>query len=161
MAVISAGIPLKTTRDLFSGKAISADFTGKGWREHLNILDTPLLSLRQAGEQLAKLALEYDFSFFEYWISDHAGHKSNLDQSIKVVEDLDTMLGGLTSNWDLCQDIIFITSDHGNLEDSNTRKHTLNKVPALIIGAQHIRDSLRQSLYNLTDITPAILELFV
>jgi len=160
MAVLSAGIQLKTTHNLFTGHAIAADFTGKGWREHLKIPNTPLLSLQQAGERLAKLSLDYDFSFFEYWISDHAGHKLNMQQSIKVVEDLDMVLGGLVSSWDFSQGIIFITSDHGNLEDNLTRRHTLNIVPALIIGTQDIRDSLHQSLSDLTDITPAILRFF-
>jgi bisphosphoglycerate-independent phosphoglycerate mutase (AlkP superfamily) len=157
---LKAGIRLKTTDDLFAGQAISADFTGQGWREKLKIPDTPMLSLGQAGEHLAQLARNYDFSFFEYWISDYAGHKAVMDQSIQLIENFDAMLGGLISVWDPTQGVILITSDHGNLEDNLTRKHTFNLVPGLMIGAQNLMDSLRQSLSDLTDITPAILRFF-
>jgi hypothetical protein len=160
MAALEAGIQLKTTVDLFSGRAISADFTGQGWRDRLKIPDTPVLSLYQAGQRLANLSMDYDFSFFEYWISDYAGHRSDFYQSISVVEQFDAVLGGLISTWDPNAGLIFITSDHGNLEDSNTRKHTYNLVPGLIFGAQKIRDSFTKSLSDLTDIAPAILRFF-
>ncbi|HEX6306152.1 MAG TPA: hypothetical protein VFZ76_18275, partial [Anaerolineales bacterium] len=41
LAVTSAGIALKTTDDLFAGQALSADFTGQGWREQLGFPETP------------------------------------------------------------------------------------------------------------------------
>jgi 2,3-bisphosphoglycerate-independent phosphoglycerate mutase len=160
MAALEAGIRLKTTSDLFEGRAISADFTGRGWRERLRIPDTPVLTLSQAGERLARLSRSYDFTFFEYWISDYAGHRSDMDQSVQVLQNFDAVLGGLISAWDPNRDVILITSDHGNLEDNLTRKHTRNLVPGLIIGPQNQRERLRQSLTDLTDITPAILKLF-
>ncbi len=160
MAAIEAGIALKTTRDLFAGKAISADFTGQGWRDRLNIPNTPILSFSKAGERLAQLSQDHDFSFFEYWISDYAGHRSNMEHSIQVVENFDAMLGGLISAWDFKHGLIFITSDHGNLEDTISRKHTHNNVPGLIIGSPLLREQFEQSIINLTDITPAILKMF-
>jgi hypothetical protein len=160
MAALEAAIPLKNTRDLLAGQAISADFTGLGWRERLHIPGIPVLSLFQAGERLALLSRDYDFSFFEYWITDYTGHKSDMDQSIQMIENFDVVLGGLVSAWNPNHDLLFITSDHGNLEDQQTRKHTLNLVPGLIIGPREIRDSFQKSLTDLADITPAILKIF-
>jgi hypothetical protein len=160
MAAIEGGLQLKTTADLLEGKALSADFTGQGWRDRLKVSNTPLLTLSQAGERLSELSRSYDFAFFEYWISDYAGHRSDMEQSIQVVQNFDTMLGGLINTWDSSRDVILITSDHGNLENNTTRKHTRNMVPALVIGPQNVRDILRDSLSDLADITPAILQLF-
>lgn len=160
MAAIEGGIQLKTTADLIAGKALSADFTGQGWRDRLKVSNTPLLTLSQAGEQLSALSRSYDFTFFEYWISDYAGHRSNMEQSVQVIQNFDTMLGGLIKTWDSSRDVILITSDHGNLENNTTRKHTRNLVPALVIGPQNIRNMLRDSLSDLADITPAILRIF-
>jgi len=160
MAALEAGIQLKNTQDLLAGQAISADFTGLGWRERLFVPGIPVLSLYQAGEHLALLSQDYDFSFFEYWITDYAGHKYDMDQSIQIIENFDVVLGGLVSAWNPKNDLLLITSDHGNLEDQQTRKHTLNLVPGLIIGPQELRGSIQQSLVDLTDITPAILKIF-
>jgi hypothetical protein len=160
MAALESGLRLKTTSDLFAGLALSADFTGIGWRNRLNIQGTPLLTFHEAGERLAELAREYDFSFFEYWISDYAGHRAGMVESIQIVEDFDTMLGGLINAWDTENGLIFITSDHGNLENNLTKKHTLNMVPGLIFGNVIQREIFSQSLSDLTDITPAVLSLF-
>ena len=73
LAVVSAGLALKTADDLNTGRALSADFTGQGWRERLNLTDTPLLTPAEAGMRMAELAAGYDLAFFEYWLSDYAG----------------------------------------------------------------------------------------
>lgn len=159
-AAIEAGIPLKTTADLFAGQAISADFTGQGWRERLNIPDTPLLSRTQAGGKLAQLARETDFSFFEYWLSDYAGHRADLEEACRLLESFDETLGGLLKAWRDSDGLILITSDHGNLEDLNSRKHTRNPVPALVIGDPKEREAFTRNLTNLTAIAPAVLRFF-
>ncbi|HEX6305039.1 MAG TPA: hypothetical protein VFZ76_12675, partial [Anaerolineales bacterium] len=56
--------------------------------------------------------------------------------------------------------LIFLTSDHGNMEDLTTRRHTLNPVPGLVIGAQHLRDAFTPGLTDITAVTPSILQLF-
>lgn len=53
-----------------------------------------------------------------------------------------------------------LTSDHGNLEDLSTRRHTANPVPGLVIGAPALRARFTRELNDLTDVTPHILELF-
>jgi hypothetical protein len=157
LAVTSAGLALKTIDDLNNGGALSADFTATGWREHLGITDVPVLSAYQAGEQLAKLSLEYDFAFFEYWMSDYAGHRQDMDQAIQLLEQFDKVINGLIDHWQEETGLIIITSDHGNLEDLSTRRHTQNPVPAIIIGDQRQRELFSSNLHDLTGIAPAIL----
>lgn len=157
LAVTSSGIALNTIDELIYGKALSADFTASGWRDHLGISDVPVLSPFQAGEQLARISKQYDLAFFEYWMSDYVGHKQDMDQAIQLLDQFDIVLNGLITNWQEKDGVILITSDHGNFEDLSTRRHTLNPVPALIIGESQQREDFAANLSDLTDIAPAIL----
>jgi 2,3-bisphosphoglycerate-independent phosphoglycerate mutase len=161
LAVNSAGIPLKNAQDLADGRALSADFTSHGWRENLGFKDVALLTPQQAGGRLASLAQEIDFAFFEYWLSDYAGHHQDMDQAIVLLEVFDGVLEGLLANWDDSKGLVLITSDHGNMEDMSTRRHTQNAVPALVIGATDLRRRFTHKLNSLADVAPAILDLLL
>ena len=52
-------------------------------------------------------------------------------QPHSLLETLDTVFGSLLSTWDYENGLILLTSDHGNLEDLSTRRHTRNDVPLL------------------------------
>ncbi len=137
LAVTSAGFPLFTQDDFFAGQALSADFTGHGWRSMLQITEAPTMSAYEAGEKLAILASDYDFSMFEYWASDYAGHKQNMVWAVEQMETFDSVLEGLVESWHIDDNLILITSDHGNMEDLSTRRHTFAKVPGVVIGKLH------------------------
>jgi len=152
LAAVNAGLRLFTQADLYAGNALSADLTGQGWRTLLGYPDAPLLSAREAGARLARLAQGYDFSLFEYWASDYAGHKQDMDWALAQLETLDGALEGLLQAWDMEHDLIVLASDHGNLEDLSTRRHTPAEVPGLVIGRKHRRFS--RGLADLTGIAP-------
>ena len=155
LSVINAGLPLFKHDDLFAGRALSADFTGDGWRSMLGFAEAPTMEAHQAGQKLGALAKEYDFSLFEYWASDYAGHRQELDNAIHLMETFDEVLGGLVQDLDN-DDLILVTSDHGNMEDLSTRRHTDAHVPALVIGNKSARDEFTRDMKALTDIAPAI-----
>ncbi len=166
MAATKAGIALKTKDDLFNGNAISVDFTGAGWRTQLGYEQAPLLTPTEAGERLWRLAENVDFTVFEYWLSDVAGHHRDMPNADVLLTILDAVFGGLLARWNDEEGLILVTSDHGNLEDLSTRRHTLNDVPLLIIGSHSLREEFlgqmnnsrgARSNFDLTDITPAIL----
>jgi hypothetical protein len=161
LAVTNAGLPLFTQDDLYKGNALSADFTGKGWRKFLGLTDAPLLTPHEAGHKLAELAKRYDFSFFEYWASDYAGHKQDMDSAIRQLEIFDGVLNGLLENWQDEDGLILLTSDHGNMEDLSTRKHTHTPVPLLFVGEKTIRREFQKNIQNLTGIAPAISKLWM
>ena len=158
-AAVAAGLALKTQADLFAGLALSADLTGQGWREQLNISTAPLLDPAQAGRRLASLAQTYDFAFFEYWLSDYAGHRQDFSAAQGLLATLDAALGGLAEAWPAADGLALITSDHGNLEDLGSRRHTHNRVPALLLGAPALRRAFAADLNDLSDVAPAILRL--
>jgi hypothetical protein len=157
-AAVNAGLPLGTLDDLRKGRALSADFTAQGWRERLGLPNTPVLAPFDAGERLAGLASVQDFSLFEYWLSDYAGHSQDMDAACRLLETFDQVLAGLLAGWDDASGLILITSDHGNLEDLSTRRHTSNPVPALLIGAPELRRRFITRLHDLTDVAPAIVD---
>lgn len=154
LAVTNAGIPLFRHDDLFAGHALSADFTGEGWRTMLGFVDAPVMQADEAGRKLAAVAKEYDFSLFEYWASDYAGHGQEMDTAVQLMETFDGVLAGLVEHWE--DGLILVTSDHGNMEDLSTRRHTDAAVPALVIGHKASRQEFTQDMKSLTDIAPAI-----
>jgi bisphosphoglycerate-independent phosphoglycerate mutase (AlkP superfamily) len=70
------------------------------------------------------------------------------------METFDGVLGGLLEVWN--NGLILVTSDHGNMEDLSTRKHTDADVPALVIGDKEARAKFTRDMKDLTDIAPAI-----
>lgn len=154
LSVTAAGFPLFGVDEFFSSRALSADFTGEAWRSMLGFPQAPVRSAREAGHLMAQLASEYDFSLFEYWASDYAGHRQDVKWAIQQLETLDDLLQGLceASPSDL---LILITSDHGNLEDLSTRRHTTAPVPLLLIGPPQVRAAFRYAT-DLTDVAPGI-----
>jgi hypothetical protein len=158
LAVTSAGISLFTKDDLFAGRALSADFTGAGWKGMLGFPDMTVLQAREAGMKLAELAGRYDFSLFEYWASDYAGHKQDMKWAVEQFELFDDVLGGLLDNWNDDEGLILITSDHGNMEDLSTRRHTNAKVPAVLFGSPGSRADFSSGLTDLTGIYPHIMQ---
>ena len=163
-----AGIQLKTMDDLNRGQAISTDFTAEGWRNHLGLSDTPLLNPDQAGKRLVTLSGGYDLAFFEYWLTDVAGHQQDMQSACDLLKQFDGVLGSTVESWDDDAGLILITSDHGNLEDLTTRHHTRNDVPLILIGSQEHRNwfineltrvSQSRDILNLTDVSPTIINL--
>ncbi len=155
MAVTNAGLSFFDHEALFAGRAMSADFTGEGWRRMLGFPNSPAMTPHEAGHKLGQLAHEYDFSFFEYWASDYAGHGQEMDKAVALMETFDEVLGGLLEEVD--DDLlVLITSDHGNMEDLSTRRHTDAEVPALVIGERNAREEFTREMKDLTYIAPAI-----
>lgn len=153
LAATSAGLSLMTADDLQAGRAISPDFTGQGWRDHLGYTDTPIRTLAESGRDLARLASQYHFSFFEHWPSDRLGHRGELSEAVSHLESLDTVLGHLIETWD-DNGLLIITSDHGNIEEKGHRQHTTNPVPTILVGKGH--DQLAQTIHDLSHIAPLI-----
>jgi len=127
---LGAGLALPTTEDYRRGQAVSADLDGT----YLHGLEAqnPHLPLPEAGARLAAIAKGNDLTFFDFWLSDTAGHRWSFPESVALIERLDAFLSGLVPA--LGETTLLVTSDHGNLEDKITRSHTTNPVPLLALG---------------------------
>ncbi len=155
LAAVNAGLTLFTREDYFAGRAVSADLTGEGWRSFLGFEDAPLFAPEEAGWRLGEIAKRYDFSFFEYWASDYAGHKQDMAWAVRQMETFDAALKGLLASWRGEDGLILLTSDHGNMEDLSTRRHTSAPAPLLLLGGEAARRNFRQ-VRSLTDVAPAV-----
>ena len=157
LACMLTGVPLLTANDLRRNEGISADFTRVRWPE-LGHPDVEPVTPREAGHHLWHLAEQNDFTLFEYWLTDHAGHGQNMKLGIEVLESFDQFLGGIFEGFRNSDSLLVMISDHGNLEDLSVKTHTRNPVPCIAVG-QHAHDFV-SSVRSLTHITPAILKLF-
>jgi 2,3-bisphosphoglycerate-independent phosphoglycerate mutase len=153
-AATSAGLPLMTADDLINGRAVSPGFTGQAWHDYLGYTNIPVLTLREAGQQIAAIAQSYHFSFFEHWPSDRAGHRGTLAEAMRHLELIDGAVGGLLDAWDDDNGLLIITSDHGNIENKSHRLHTRNLVPTILVGSQHAL--LANQITDLSDIATVV-----
>jgi hypothetical protein len=158
MALTNAGLPLRTADDLRDGAALSADFTGQGWTEQPGFPPAPVLGEGEAGGRLATLARRVDMAWFDFWPSDVAGHRGDMEQAVALLVKMDKVLGGLLQAWRGGPDLALITSDHGNLEDLSERGHTRNPVPGILIGPAELRAAFAPRLQRLTDFHDVVLE---
>jgi 2,3-bisphosphoglycerate-independent phosphoglycerate mutase len=134
LAAVSAGLSLMTADDLRAGRAVSPGFTGQGWHDFLGYTDIPIQSLSEAGMSIARIANDYSFTFFEHWPSDRSGHRGSIDQASRHLEIIDEAIGGLFDGWNNENGLLIITSDHGNIEEKDHRRHSRNPVPTILYG---------------------------
>jgi len=156
MAAMMAGVPLLDAEALRRNEGVSADLTRERWPE-LGYPDIAIVTPAISGSHLAELCRRHDFVLFEYWLTDHAGHKQDMAWAVDVLERFDAFLGGVVDSIDHSRSTILIVSDHGNIEDLSTKTHTRNPVPLVVTGPG--RSHLANRITNLTHITPAVLAL--
>ena len=152
-AAFESGSPLFTLNDVMHQRALTAEWTTDSWRNYLNIQHLPQYSPREAGRLLAKLAGKYDFAFHSHWLSDRIGHRGTLERGIELLERFDAVLSGVLDEWDEAEGLVVITSDHGNMEDLSSRRHTENQVPTVVIGER--APAFAEGYTSLTDFVPA------
>ena len=116
----------------------------------------PLVTPQEAAEHLLTITDEHHFTLFEYFQTDRAGHTGDMQKATEVLKRLDVFIGALLENMDRERLRLIITSDHGNIEDLSTRRHTHNPVPFCVIGPD--AEALRADVQTMTHITPAILK---
>ena len=131
-AALQAGVRQRDLDDYKVGNALSLDLTGA----YVQRLEPSqhLITPQESGRRLSHLAQQHSFTFFDFWPTDHAGHRSSFMDCIGLIETLDAFLSeALEPSDDLT---CLLTSDHGNLEDKTTKGHTRNAVPLIVCGAQ-------------------------
>ena len=140
-------------------QALSANFTGQGWRTQLGYPDVPLYSPREAGAQFWRLAQPVRFAFFEHWQTDFLGHYRDLRGAVEDFEHIDGFLAGLLDVMEWQETLLIVASDHGNVEDCTIRKHTENQALTVLVGGRASAYARRvQRLDNFADIVADFLD---
>lgn len=153
---MAAGLKFKTVVDFLDNKGVYHDITGEILKE--SGYSVNIISPEKAAQNLYKLSRDNDFTLFEHFITDIVGHRANINDAICVIETLDSFLAELTRLMDFEEDVLIITSDHGNIEDVTVQTHTMNKVPVIILGKRAY--AINRQINSLVDIMPYVLELF-
>jgi len=129
---------VRNRKDLLAGHAVYHDLTRKTLQE----LSIPLISPLQSAGHLLDVAREYDFTLFEYFLTDLAGHRPDFAELEETLREFGkffcSLVNEIADDW-----VLILTGDHGNCEDPSTRQHTLNPVPFFIYNhSPHPSDEL-------------------
>lgn len=155
VAVEAARERSRTFEDLRNEQALIHDFTNRALQN--SYPDIPLHTPEHAAKILTRIARPHRFTLFEYFLTDHAGHRQDTELATTVLGELARFVRAVINNVDFTDTTLIITSDHGNLEDLSTRTHTRNCVPTLVFGTG--QDLARRRIKDLAHITPTIIEL--
>lgn len=156
LSALAGGVRLRRVDDLLKGRGVYQDMTNeilKGMGEPV-----PLISPYQAGQNLGHLALDYDFTLYEFFQTDVRGHKQDWEESTRLVQRIDEFIGGFLAviqNEDVTW---LLTSDHGNIEDFKVKGHTQNPVPALGWSKQKV---IWPQWTRLEEVTPGIMKMLL
>jgi hypothetical protein len=151
-AAVLAGLKLRGPAELKAGRAVSSLLTNDYWRDWG--YDVPVLTAAEAGAQLVRLTDDHALTYFEFWYTDVAGHRQDLELSLHILQQLDQLIAGIIETLDMERSLLVVVSDHGNFEDLSTPKHTYNPALSLLVGAGH--QDLAPRLRSLQDVTPAL-----
>jgi len=128
----SAEMHLNSTDDILAEKALTAEIVQNAWREKLDI-NIPKITATDAAKRLLNVVPDHDLVLYEYYLTDKAGHNKSIDDARRVLQPLDEFLLHIIKH-KRSEDVLVITSDHGNLEDLSVKTHTRNEVPLFVMG---------------------------
>ncbi|OGV84132.1 MAG: hypothetical protein A2340_13715 [Lentisphaerae bacterium RIFOXYB12_FULL_60_10] len=111
----------------------------------------PLVTPEQSAEHLAAIGLRHHLALFEYFQTDRAGHTGVYAEARVVLGLLDRFLTVLRERLVGTGAYLLLTSDHGNVEDMTSRRHTLAPVP--LVWEQDGRPVDRASVERIMDLT--------
>ncbi|MDZ4200099.1 MAG: hypothetical protein U1E27_12540 [Kiritimatiellia bacterium] len=141
---------------LLRDEAVYQDLTRESLRDRG--YTGPLTTPGEAAEHLLRIAVQHDFTLFEYFQTDFAAHSGSDERRQLILRRLDAFLDSLRNFSRTPGNLFLLTSDHGNIEDAHGTGHTRNPVPLIARGrgAAHMKSRVK----SLTDFVPALLELY-
>ncbi len=147
---------VRNAESLLSDCAVHQDLTRAVLRERG--YTGPIITPAEAGGHLLGIAEQHDFTLFEYFQTDLMAHKGSDKDIHRVLSELDEFINALLpfGRRDGC--LLILLSDHGNIEDSRSRQHTMNPVPLVAMGKGGER--LKDKVLRLDDFAGTLLELY-
>lgn len=131
LAFTAGGVPLRTLDDARAGDGLTHDITGAAARAYG--LPAPSRTPEEAARVFWHVASSADFTFFEHYLADEAGHAQDLAAALDALDTFDAFTRAVVSARP-ADTRVLVCSDHGNVEDLSTRGHTLHPVPVLYFG---------------------------
>ncbi|EGD47851.1 metalloenzyme domain protein [Ruminiclostridium papyrosolvens DSM 2782] len=153
---MAAGIEFRTVDEFINENGVYHDITGETLKESGYEVDT--VTPKRAAQNLYRLSRNYDFILYEHFLTDIQGHKADFDEAVDLIDRLDNFFEELMKQMNFEEDVLIMTSDHGNIEDVSIHTHTMNKVPVVVLGKK--AENIKTEVHSLTDIMPFVLEVF-
>jgi len=151
-----AGVPYRTMEQLRSGEALYMDITNWILIERGVKIDP--IDPHIAGRRLVQIARNHNLIVYEYFLTDQCGHTGDFNKAQKIIYDLNALLEGIWEELDPDNELVLISSDHGNFENLEEAGHTMNFVPTITYGKGV--EYLETKVSKIESITPALLSLF-
>ena len=153
---LTAPETISTAGDLMEDRALMQDLTRETIQDRYP--DIPVIPPQRAAEHLFRIACDYDFTLYEFFQTDVAGHSMDYARACAVLRVYDRFLAAFVRSAEAAGITIVMTSDHGNIESVNMRGHTRNPVPFVAYGPRG--REMRERVSSLVDVTPAVLSAF-
>ena len=150
---LTAPETISTLGDLLDDQALMQDLTRETIQDRYP--DIPTITPEDAAAHLFGIARAYDFTLYEFFQTDVAGHSMDYERACSVLRTYDRFLAALVRYTAAAGITLLMTSDHGNIEAVSERGHTRNPVPFIALGPRE--EEMRASVKSLVDVTPAIL----
>lgn len=154
---MAAGVGFRTVTEFKNDEGVYHDITGEILKESGYPVET--ITPQRAAQNLYRLSRNYDFTLYEHFMTDIAGHIADFGEAVKLIDKLDSFLEELLKQMNLDEDVLIITSDHGNIEDLGVHTHTMNKVPVIVLGRK--AENVNAKIHSLVDIMKFVIELFL
>jgi hypothetical protein len=128
LAFAAAEVPLRTLDQVRAGEALTHDVTGA--RGRARGFDLPERTPDEAAEIFWRTAEGMDFTLFEHFLADEAGHARDMALAESALETFDAFARAVLRRRPADARVL-VCSDHGNVEDLRRRNHTLAPVALL------------------------------
>ena len=156
VAALTCTACLSLRPDMLANQAVFHDLTRASLRERGYA--GPFITPEEAADHLAHIALGHDFTLFEFFLTDLAGHSRDFAQAAETLRQLDRFLGAVCALAADLNLLLVLTSDHGNIENMAAHGHTTNPVPLVALGPG--AEEMKTGVAALTDVTPRLRQLF-
>ena len=150
---LTAPETISTIDDLLDDQALMQDLTRETIQDRYP--DIPTVTPEDAATHLFGIARAYDFTLYEFFQTDVAGHSMDYARACSVLRTYDQFLAALVRYTDAAGITLLMTADHGNIESMDEQGHTRNPVPFVAFGPKETE--IRAAVKSLVDVTPAIL----
>ena len=150
---LTAPETISTIDDLTDDQALMQDLTRETIQDRYP--DIPVITPEDAANHLFGIVRAYDFTLYEFFQTDVAGHSMDYGRACAVLRTYDRFLAALVRFTRAAGITVLLTADHGNIEEMNERGHTRNPVPFIAFGPRE--EEFRAHVKSLVDVTPAIL----
>jgi hypothetical protein len=151
---LTAPEAILTAEDLADDNALMQDLTRETIQDRYP--DIPVIPPQRAAEHLFSIARANDFTLYEFFQTDVAGHSLDYARACNVLRLYDRFLAALVRLVSAAGMTLVITSDHGNIEEMNVRTHTRSPVPFIVFGPRE--QEIRERVSSLQDVMGALID---